>query len=58
MSEYTRKEVLDEARKLATMLANTEEIDRFKQVEAKINDNEKVQKLISNIKILLFCDVT
>src|SRR5690625_2318349 len=52
MSEYTRKEVLDEARKLATMLANTEEIDRFKQVEAKINDNEKVQKLISNIKIL------
>src|SRR5690625_762329 len=52
MSEYTRKEVLDEARKLATMLANTEEIDRFKQVEAKINDNEKVQKLIFNIKIL------
>lgn len=52
MSEYTRKEVLDEAKKLATMLANTEEIDRFKQVEAKINDNQKVQKLISSIKIL------
>jgi cell fate (sporulation/competence/biofilm development) regulator YmcA (YheA/YmcA/DUF963 family) len=52
MSEYTRKEVLDEARKLADMLANTEEIDRFKQVEAKINSNEKVQKLISSIKVL------
>lgn len=52
MSEYTRKEVLDEAKKLATMLANTEEIERFKQVEAKINDSQKVQKLISSIKIL------
>lgn len=52
MSEYTRTEVLDEAKKLAAMLANTEEIERFKQVEAKINANEKVQKLISNIKIL------
>lgn len=52
MSEYTRTEVLDAAKSLATMLANTEEIDRFKQVEAKINANEKVQKLISNIKIL------
>src|SRR5699024_12253345 len=27
-------------------------IDRFKQVEAKINSNEKVQKLISKIKLL------
>lgn len=52
MSEYTRTEVLDEARKLAAMLASTEEIERFKQVEAKINANEKVQKLISSIKIL------
>jgi|SRR5690625_645813 len=52
MSEYTRKEVLDAAKNLATMLANTEEIDRFKQVEAKINNNQKVQKLISSIKIL------
>jgi len=52
MSEYTRTEVLDEAKKLATMLASTEEIERFKQVEAKINANEKVQKLISSIKIL------
>ncbi|WP_010530701.1 RicAFT regulatory complex protein RicA family protein [Lentibacillus jeotgali] len=52
MAEYTRKEILDEAKKLANMLANTEEIDRFKQVEAKINDNKKVQQLITKIKTL------
>ena len=52
MAEYTRTEVLDEAKKLATMLANTEEIDRFKQVEAKLNENQKVQKLIQKIKTL------
>ncbi|RDW17768.1 RicAFT regulatory complex protein RicA family protein [Oceanobacillus chungangensis] len=52
MAEYTRKEVLDEARKLADMLANTEEIDRFKQVEAKLNENKKVQQLIQKIKTL------
>lgn len=52
MAEYTRKQVLDEAKELAVMLANTEEIDRFKQVEAKINNNQKVQQLISRIKTL------
>ncbi|BAC13585.1 hypothetical conserved protein [Oceanobacillus iheyensis HTE831] len=52
MTEYTRKEVLDEAKKLANMLASTEEIDRFKQVEAKLNENKKVQSLIQKIKTL------
>lgn len=52
MAEYTRKQILDEARHLAQMLANTEEIDRFKKVEAKINENQKVQKLIVKIKAL------
>ncbi|WP_373896080.1 RicAFT regulatory complex protein RicA family protein [Virgibacillus natechei] len=52
MAEYTRAQVLEEAKKLADMLASTEEIDRFKQVEAKINDNQKVQKLIQKIKTL------
>lgn len=52
MSEYTRKEILDEAKNLANMLANTEEIDRFKKVEAKINENQKVQQLIRRIKAL------
>lgn len=52
MAEFTRKQVLDEARKLANMLSNIEEIDRFKAVEVKINSNKKVQDLISRIKIL------
>ncbi|PAV30076.1 hypothetical protein CIL05_09365 [Virgibacillus profundi] len=52
MAEYTRTQILDEAKKLAEMLANTEEIDRFKQVEAKINENKKVQQLIQRIKTL------
>ncbi|WP_087972836.1 RicAFT regulatory complex protein RicA family protein [Oceanobacillus rekensis] len=52
MVEYSRKEVMDEAKKLANMLASTEEIDRFKQVEAKINESKKVQKLIQKIKTL------
>ncbi|GGH73837.1 hypothetical protein GCM10010978_12120 [Compostibacillus humi] len=52
MALYTRKEIIDEAKKLAQMLANTEEIERFKQVEAKINENQKVQKLIQKIKTL------
>lgn len=52
MAEYTRTQVLEEAKKLADMLASTEEIDRFKQVEAKINDNKKVQQLIKKIKTL------
>lgn len=52
MAQYTRTDILEEAKKLANMLANTEEIDRFKQVEAKINENNKVQKLIQKIKTL------
>jgi len=52
MAEYTRQEVMDAAHKLADMLANTEEINRFKKVEAKINQNTKVKKNIENIKIL------
>lgn len=49
---YTRKEILDEARILADMLAQTEEIERFKQLEAQINQNENIQQLISSIKTL------
>lgn len=52
MAEYSRKQVLEEANKLAVMLANTEEIDRFKVLEAKLNENQKVQILINKIKAL------
>lgn len=52
MAQYTRKEVLDEAKNLADMLSKTEEIERFKELEAKINANEKLQKNIKKIKVL------
>lgn len=52
MENYTREEVLTEAKKLAEMLANTEEIERFKQVEAKVNESNKIQRLITKIKTL------
>lgn len=52
MTHYTRQEVLDEAKRLAEMLSNTEEIDRFKEVEVKLNQNSKVQGLIQKIKTL------
>lgn len=52
MTHYTRQEVLNEAKRLAEMLSNTEEIDRFKEVEVKLNQNTKVQGLITKIKTL------
>src|SRR5690625_2632939 len=52
MAQYTRKQVLDKAKHLAEMLANTDEIERFKKVEAKINQNEKIQRLVKKIKTL------
>lgn len=52
MTLYTREQVLDEAKHLAEMLAKTDEIERFKQVEAKINENDKIQRLVTKIKTL------
>ncbi|WP_018922478.1 RicAFT regulatory complex protein RicA family protein [Salsuginibacillus kocurii] len=52
MSEanYSRKDVLNEAKKLGQMMADTEEVAFFKQAEEKINQNLKVQQLIKQIK--------
>lgn len=52
MAKYTRKEVIEEAKQLAKKLANIEEIDRYKQLEVKINQNTKVQSHIKKIKAL------
>lgn len=52
MKQYTREEVLAEAKELAAMLANTEEIERFKQIEGKVNKNDKIQRLITKVKTL------
>jgi len=52
LAVYTREEVLAASQRLAEQLAQTEEIARFKQVEAKLNANEKVKQLIKDIKKL------
>ncbi|WP_077615802.1 RicAFT regulatory complex protein RicA family protein [Caenibacillus caldisaponilyticus] len=52
MSKYTREDILAKAGELAKMIAETEEVDFFKRAEAAINQNEKVQKLIKQIKLL------
>ncbi|WP_173916436.1 RicAFT regulatory complex protein RicA family protein [Halobacillus sp. Marseille-Q1614] len=52
MAQYTRKQVVDEAHKLAKMISEIEEIDRFKKLEAKLNENQKVQSHIKKIKAL------
>lgn len=41
MAEYTRKQVIEEAQELAKKLSKIEEIDRFRQLEIKINENKK-----------------
>ncbi|HLR73563.1 MAG TPA: YlbF family regulator [Pseudogracilibacillus sp.] len=52
MTIYSREEVLNHAKELAAMLSKTEEIERFKVLEAKVNENEKIQRLVTKIKTL------
>lgn len=52
MTIYSREEVLKQAKELAAMLSKTEEIERFKVLEAKVNENEKIQRLVSKVKTL------
>lgn len=52
MAEFTREEVIAGAKELAAKLAKTEEIERFTEVEAKVNSNERVQRLITRIKAM------
>lgn len=48
----TKDEIIEKARELARMIANTEEVEFFKQAELQINENIKVQQAISKIKRL------
>lgn len=47
MGKYTKTEIIDKARELAKMIAETEEVDFFKRAEAKINENQKVRKKLT-----------
>ncbi|WP_026674206.1 RicAFT regulatory complex protein RicA family protein [Alkalihalobacterium bogoriense] len=50
MGNYTKDEIMNKARELAKMIAETEEVDFFKQAEKQINENIKVQEIIGKIK--------
>ncbi|MBU8907374.1 RicAFT regulatory complex protein RicA family protein [Desertibacillus haloalkaliphilus] len=47
---YSKDEIIDKARELAKMIAETEEVDFFKRAEKQINENVRVQELIGQIK--------
>lgn len=47
---YKKKDIKDKANELATMLAQTEEVDFFKRAEKQINDHLRVQEMIAEIK--------
>ncbi|GAF16672.1 YmcA protein [Bacillus sp. JCM 19046] len=51
-NEHTlyKKDIKDKANELATMLAQTEEVDFFKRAEKQINDHLRVQEMIAEIK--------
>lgn len=47
---FTDNEILQKARELANMIAQTKEVDFFKRAEKQIKHNERVQELINEIK--------
>jgi cell fate (sporulation/competence/biofilm development) regulator YmcA (YheA/YmcA/DUF963 family) len=50
MAKYNKEDIIAQAKELAKMVAETEEVDFFKRAEAQIQGNEKVSMLISSIK--------
>lgn len=50
--KFTKDEIIEKARELAHMLANTEEVEFYKRAEAQINDNQKVREKIASMKSL------
>jgi cell fate (sporulation/competence/biofilm development) regulator YmcA (YheA/YmcA/DUF963 family) len=50
MAKYNKDDIIAQAKELAKMVAETEEVDFFKRAEAQIQGNEKVSMLISSIK--------
>ncbi|MDF0725103.1 RicAFT regulatory complex protein RicA family protein [Cytobacillus sp. S13-E01] len=52
MAEYTKEQIVERAKELAKMIAETEEVDFFKRAEAQINENKKVKEMIASIKSL------
>lgn len=50
MTLYSKKDIVQQARNLAKMISETEEVDFFKRAEAQINENDKVSTLLIRLK--------
>ena len=48
MGKFTKDEIIEKARDLAKMIAETDEVDFFKRAEAQIHENEKVREQYFN----------
>jgi cell fate (sporulation/competence/biofilm development) regulator YmcA (YheA/YmcA/DUF963 family) len=52
MAKYTRADIIERAKELAHMIADTEEVDYFKRAEAQINENQKIKEMVASVKSL------
>ncbi|KKB38898.1 RicAFT regulatory complex protein RicA family protein [Bacillus thermotolerans] len=52
MKKFTKDDILAKATELAHMIAETEEVEFFKEAEAKIHENQKVREKIASLKSL------
>ncbi|OCS87745.1 RicAFT regulatory complex protein RicA family protein [Caryophanon tenue] len=49
---YTKDQIVEKAKEIAHMIANTEEVAFFKQAEAQLNENQFVREKIASLKTL------
>ncbi|ATP41181.1 hypothetical protein CSE16_14585 [Solibacillus sp. R5-41] len=49
---YSKDEIVEKAREIAHMIANTEEVEFFKKAEEQINENQFVREKIASLKTL------
>src|SRR5699024_1409972 len=49
---YTKQEIVEEAKKLGKMMAETEQVEFFKKAEAKIHENKDVREGMASLKSL------
>ena len=49
---YSKDEIIEKAREIAHMIANTEQVEFFKRAEEQINENQKIRENIASLKSL------
>jgi len=50
--KYTKDEIVEKAKEIALMIANTEQVEFFKRAEEQINNNQKIRENIASLKSL------